>query len=161
MAKLSFNVADAGDLTQNTREILPAGDYTMQIVQSDLRDTKAGDGQYIWLELEVMGPKYAGSRFWERLNLFNKSEATVKIAKKTLGNICNAVGVSVFEDTEQLHFKPMKVTITHKENKMGGLDARAAYYPLNGATPAAAAPQAAPVATASAAAPKPWERHKK
>lgn len=162
MAKISFNIAEAGELNDSAPEILPVGDYTMQITQSDLRDTKAGDGQYIWLELEILGPKYAGRRYWERLNLFNKNETAVRIAKKALGAICNAAGVSAFEDTEQLHFKPMKVVITHKENKQGKLETRADYYPLSGAAPKTAAPATAvPVAPAQAAAPKPWERHKK
>ena len=161
MAKISFNIAEAGELKDSAPEILPVGDYTMQITQSDLRDTKAGDGQYIWLELEILGPKYVGRRYWERLNLFNKNETAVRIAKKALGAICNAVGVSAFEDTEQLHLKPMKVVITHKENKQGKLETRADYYPLNAQTPTAA-PVSAPTAAApSAGAPKPWERHKK
>ena len=161
MAKISFNIAEAGDLGDSAPEILPVGDYTMQVIQSDLRDTKAGDGQYIWLELEILGPKYAGRRYWERLNLFNKNETAVRIAKKALGSICNATGVAAFEDTEQLHFKPMKVVITHKENKQGKLETRADYYPLSGAAVATAAPAPAPVAAATGAAPKPWERHKK
>lgn len=162
MAKISFNIAEAGELNDSAPEMLPVGDYTMQITQSELRDTKAGDGQYIWLELEILGPKYVGRRYWERLNLFNKNETAVRIAKKTLGAICNAVGVSAFEDTEQLHLKPLKVTITHKENKQGKLETRADYYPLNAQTQKAAPAQAsAPAAPAGAAAPKPWERHKK
>lgn len=163
MAKISFNIAEAGELNDTAPEMLPVGDYTMQITQSDLRDTKAGDGQYIWLELEILGPKYAGRRYWERLNLFNKNDTAVRIAKKALGAICNAVGVAAFEDTEQLHLKPMKVVITHKENKQGKLETRADYYPLNGgATKAATTTTAtAPAAPASAGAPKPWERHKK
>lgn len=162
MAKVSFNIADAGEINDSAPEMLPVGDYTMQVTQSDLRDTKAGDGQYIWLELEILGPKYAGRRYWERLNLFNKNETAVRIAKKTLGAICNAVGVAAFEDTEQLHLKPMKVVITHKENKQGKLETRADYYPLNAQPQKAASPASAPAPAAPAAgAPKPWERHKK
>lgn len=162
MAKITFNIAEAGELNDSAPEILPVGDYTMQITQSDLRDTKAGDGQYIWLELEILGPKYVGRRYWERVNLFNKNETAVRIAKKTLGSICKAVGVAEFQDTEQLHFKPMKVVVKHKENKQGVLETRADYYPLNAQLQQAAAPASAPAPAAPAAvASKPWERHKK
>lgn len=161
MAKINFNIADAGDLGQGTREILPVGDYTMQVVKSELRDTKAGDGQYLELEFEVLGPRFTGRRYWERLNLFNKNDTAVKIAKKVLGNICAAVGVNELQDTEQLHFKPLKVNITHKENKMGALEARAAFSSASGAAPVAAAPAATAAPAAQAGGPKPWERHKK
>lgn len=161
MAKVTFNIAEAGELNDTAPEMLPVGDYTMQITQSDLRDTKAGDGQYIWLELEILGPKYAGRRYWERLNLFNKNDTAVRIAKKTLGSICKAVGIAEFQDTDQLHFKPMKVAITHKENKQGKLETRADYYSLS-AQPQASASASTPAPAAPAAgAPKPWERHKK
>ena len=159
MAKLNLNPADFENISDGAPEILPVGDYTMQIVQSDLRDTKAGDGQYLWLELEILGPKYVGRKYWERVNLFNKNETTVKIARKTLSNICAALGFSALpDDSDQLHFKPLKVVITHKENKMGNLETRAAYYPTGASTPSA---PAAPTPAQTGAAPKPWERHKK
>jgi hypothetical protein len=130
----------------------------MQIVQSEMRETKAGDGSYLWLEFEILGPKYAGRKFWDRLNLFNKNEVTVKVARKQLSAICSAMNFSNLpSDSEQLHLKPIKVVITHKENKQGNLEARASYQSSSGgaAAPAPSAP-AAPAATA-----KPWERHKK
>lgn len=159
MAKLNLNPSDFETGNDSAPEILPAGEYQMQIIQSEMRETKAGDGQYLWLEFEILGPKYTGRKFWERLNLLNKNEVTMKVAKKQLSAICSAISLSSFpNDSEQLHFKPIKVAITHKENKQGNLEARPTYLPLNGgaAAPAPAAASAAPSATA-----KPWERHKK
>jgi hypothetical protein len=60
-------------------------------------------------------------------------------------------------DSVQLHNKPLKVVITHKENKQGKLEVRPAYYGVNAPV---ATETAAPAAPAGAA-PKPWERHKK
>ena len=159
MAKLNLNPSDFETGNDSAPEILPAGEYQMQIIQSEMRETKAGDGQYLWLEFEILGPKYAGRKFWERLNLINKNEIAAKVAKKQLSAISFAVGLNGFpNDSEQLHFKPLKVAITHKENKQGNLEARPTYLSLNGgaAAPAPAAASAAPSATA-----KPWERHKK
>ena len=158
MAQLNLNPKDFEGINDSAPEILPVGEYQMQIIQSELRDTKAGDGQYLWLEFEILGPKYAGRKFWDRLNLFNKNEVAVKVAKKQLIAICSAMNFSSLpSDSEQLHFKPIKVVITHKENKQGNIEARPAYQSLSGgaAAPAPSAP-AAPAATA-----KPWERHKK
>jgi len=156
MAHLNLNPDDFNNLD----DILPAGEYQMQIVDSALRDTKAGNGQYLWLEFLVLGPNYAGSKFWERLNLFNPNETTVKVARKQLSNICAALKFdNLPNDSVQLHNKPLRVVITHKENKLGGLDARAAYHPLNdSANAAVAAPRAAAPSSAPA---KPWEKHRK
>jgi len=158
MALLNLNPADFENISDGTPEILPVGEYQMHIINSELRDTKMGDGQYLWLEFEILGPKYVGRKFWDRLNLFNKNETAVKIARKTLSNICSALNFSSLpNDSVQLHNKALKVVITHKENKQGKLEVRPAYYGVNAPV---ATETAAPAAPAGAA-PKPWERHKK
>ena len=91
MAQLNFNAAEIPTSTGDY-EPLPAGEYTMQIVDSDMRSTKAGDGQYLFLELNVLGPSHVGRKFFERLNLFNKNPKTVEIANRQLADICRAVG---------------------------------------------------------------------
>lgn len=157
MALLNLNPADFDNISEGAPEILPAGEYQMQIVDSEMRATKAGDGQYLWLEFSILGPKYAGRKFWERLNLFNKNEVAVKVARKQLANICAALNFqNLPTDSVQLHNKPLKVVITHKENKQGGLEPRPVYMALDAATPAPTATAAPAAATA-----KPWERHKK
>lgn len=159
MALLNLNPADFQNIADDTQQILPVGEYQMHIINSELRDTKASDGQYLWLEFEILGPKFSGRKFWDRLNLFNKNETAVKIARKQLASICSALNfASLPNDSVQLHNKPMKVVITHKENKQGNLETRAGYYGLNAPVTAEAAPAAAPAAASSA---KPWERHKK
>jgi hypothetical protein len=159
MALLNLNPADFQNIADDTQQILPVGEYQMHIINSELRDTKASDGQYLWLEFEILGPKFSGRKFWDRLNLFNKNETAVKIARKQLASICSALNfASLPNDSVQLHNKPMKVVITHKENKQGNLETRAGYYGLNAPVAAEAAPAAAPAAASSA---KPWERHKK
>ena len=163
MAKLDINPENFKNLPPSSDEVLPAGDYKMQVVQSELRSTKAGDGQYLWLEFEILGPNFAGRRFWDRLNLFNKNEQAVKIANQQLMAISNAVGMSFPPgDSEELHFKPIKVVIKHKDNKQGNVEARPHYYGL-GTNTASSAPVRAvtPAAEHAAPAAKPWERHKK
>lgn len=159
MALLNLNPADFQNIADDTQQILPVGEYQMHIINSELRDTKAGDGQYLWLEFEILGPKYVGRKFWDRLNLFNKNETAVKIARKQLASICAALNfASLPNDSVQLHNRPMKVVVTHKENKQGNLEVRANYYGLNAPVAAEPTATAAPAAATSA---KPWERHKK
>jgi hypothetical protein len=38
-------------------ELLPAGDYVVQIVESEMRPTRAGNGEFLWLMMDVLeGP---------------------------------------------------------------------------------------------------------
>ena len=94
MAKLNLNPADFQNL-EAPREysILPAGEYQMQIVQSDIRATQSGTGHYLWLEFDILkGPAPDGQRkFWDRLNIDNPNEQTKKIANQALLAISNAV----------------------------------------------------------------------
>jgi len=162
MAILNFSAnAFEGVEAPQENTILPAGEYTMQIVQSELRITKAGTGQYLWLEFDVLsGPSAPGRKFWERLNIENPNEQTKKIALSQLLAICKAAGFAFPpSDSQELHFKPIKVVIKHKENKQGALEARPGYYALSDTPKAAVA--TAPATAPAGAAPKPWERHKK
>ena len=57
MAKLG-GTFDATRVEPNAPlEALPPGDYKVQILQSEMRVTKAGTGQMLWLDMEVLeGP---------------------------------------------------------------------------------------------------------
>lgn len=156
MAKLNFNASEVAP-QQSGYEPRPAGEYTMQVVNSDMRTTKSGTGQYLWLEFDILSGPVRG-KYFERLNLFNDNAKAVEIANRQLSAICNAIGLMTLQDSEQLHMKPLKVVLKVSESKDGSLQNTAKYLPLN-AAPAAAAP--APAAAAPASAAKPWERHKK
>ena len=161
------------------RELLPPGRYTAQIVQSEMRPTKAGDGQMLWLELDVLDGPYQGRKLWDQLNLVNRNQQTVEIAQRTLSAICHAVGQIQVSDSEQLHFRPMAVNLAvevddrdkalapelqRKRNKVKGYGPVAAgAQPVRPAPAVAAArpPAPAPAPTrpvAAAAATPPWRR---
>ncbi|GGC63861.1 hypothetical protein GCM10011504_47590 [Siccirubricoccus deserti] len=158
-------------------ELLPPGKYAVQIVQSEMRPTKAGTGQMLWLEMDVVEGPHQGRKIWDQLNLVNPNQQTVEIAQRTLSAICHAVGQLQVSDSEQLHLRPMLITLAvepdkrdehlppeerRKQNRVKG------YAPLGNApgprtapaaaaVPRASAPPPRPTATASAATP-PWRR---
>jgi len=153
MAKLSFNVTEVPQQTSGN-EPKPAGTYVMQVVNSDMRTTKSGTGQYLWLEFEILdGP--AKGRYWDRLNIINDNAKAVEIANRQLSAICHALGFVTLDDSEKLHYKPLRVQLKVKEGKDGSLQNEAKYLPLEGS--ATSAPAAAPAPAAPA---KPWERKK-
>lgn len=67
MAQMTFDASSISPA--EPMEPLPAGRYQAQIVESEMRPTKAGDGQYLWLGFDVLDGPHKGRKFWERLNL--------------------------------------------------------------------------------------------
>jgi hypothetical protein len=152
-----------------TYQILPAGQYVAQIVSSEMRPTKDGQGQYLWLEIDVIEGEHAGRRLFDRLNLVNANAQTVEIAQRTLSAICHATGRMQVQDSEELHLIPMIADVTVQPPKNGyGESNKIRYRPIE--QPAAQArgtrnlrPQATPPAeppkpAAAGFASAPWKR---
>jgi len=149
----AFNAADV-DPTQ-TFDPIPAGKYPMTFVESEMKPTKGGDGQYLQLVVEVLDGEYKGRKVWERLNLVNKNPTAVEIAQRTLSAICRATGVMNPADSVQLHGKPFlgRVKFVPADGQYDAKNEMGGYEPLAGGAPATQ-PAAARTAASKAAAPK-------
>lgn len=95
-------------------ELIPPGNYLCSIVNSEMLDTSNNNGQYLKLEFVVLEGQYANRHLWSNLNLVNSNPKTVEIAQKDLSAICHATGQLMVSDSEQLHNKPMIVTVKVK-----------------------------------------------
>ncbi|MBF0400243.1 MAG: DUF669 domain-containing protein [Magnetococcales bacterium] len=92
-------------------ETLPPGEYRVQIITSEMRATKAGTGQYLFMEMEVLDGAMVGKKLFDRLNLINPNRQAEEIAQRTLSAICHAVGRMQVSDSEELHFRPLVVKV--------------------------------------------------
>jgi hypothetical protein len=171
MAKLGGTFDATGVEPNAPLEALPAGDYKVQILQSEMRVTKAGTGQMLWLDMEVLEGPLKGRHVYDQLNLINPNPTAEEIAQRTLSAICHAVGKLQVADSEELHFQPLLVRVAVKPN---GYNEVKGYKPVkqtaaigasthvavpsrpapSSASPAAAQVRPAPAANASA----PWKR---
>ena len=144
MARFTFNSNDAPAMSAPSRGPLPPGIYEAIITKSDIKDTKAGTGQYIELEMQVIDGEHSGRRIWERLNVSNPNKQAEDIAKASLGAICVATGKLDMEDTEELHDIPFLVSLEidrkdpERNRVMGYSAAQVASAPAPAAKPAAA-----------------------
>ena len=159
--------------------MLPPGSYLGQIVESEMQLTKAGNGQYLRLVFEVLEGQYARRRIFDQLNLVNSNQRTVEIAQRQLSAICHAVGQMQVTDSEQLHLKPLVITLkvepagpdkhgVHREarNRVAGYSPAKQGTGATAAPPRPAAPAPHPAAAAppsatqppAAAATPPWRR---
>jgi hypothetical protein len=133
---------------------LPAGNYPAVLVFSEVRDTKAGTGQYLYMEMEVIEGQSKGRKIFDRLNIQNPNKVAEEIGKKQLVKLMNALGVPLdTADSAAMHGKPFSVKLKIEDDaQYGPSNSVAAYMPAAGASPAAAVPQAAAAPAAAPAA---------
>ncbi|MEG3640702.1 DUF669 domain-containing protein [Magnetococcus sp. PR-3] len=121
------------------QENLPPGDYRVQIINSEMRVTKAGTGQYLWLEMDVLEGVHAGRKVYDRLNLINPNNQAVEISQRALSAICHALGRMQVQDSEDLHFQPLIAKVSVGKS---GYNEVKGYKPVGGAP--TAQPQTVP-----------------
>jgi len=132
LLKNTFQTEEVEDVSF---EPIPAGEYTARVTKSDIKTTRAGNGEYIALQVEIMdeGP-YNGRIIFENFNIVNPNEQAVKIARSSLKQLCSAVGITDLEDTAELHGTPFRarVKITPARDGYDASNAIAKYMSLDG-----------------------------
>lgn len=151
---------------------IPSGEYLAHIIDSDMKATKSGTGQYLELTYEVIDGPYKGRKVWTRLNLHNPNAKAVEIAQRDLSAICHATGQLQVQDSQQLHYKPHVIRVEYVEadgdrrqragNEVKAYKRAEGYAPTITPGPQAPSPQGAlgdlalRQAAANPAAPPPW-----
>jgi len=133
---------------------IPEGKYLAKITESEMKTTKAGDGEMLQFVFTVIDGKHKGAKVWARLNLKNKNDVAVKIAMSELSAICRSVGVMTPKDSVELHEIPLSIHVVCKKmdsgkitNEIKGYEKREAQaMPAPGAT---MAPGASPRTSAA------------
>ena len=92
-------------------ELLPPGDYVAQIVESEMRPTRNGNGEFLSIAMDILEGPLQGRKAFDQLNLINPNPTTVEMAQRTLSAICHATGELHVSDSEDLHFKPMTIRV--------------------------------------------------
>jgi hypothetical protein len=145
---------DASKVEPNDFGVIPAGDYEACIVNSEMKATKDGTGQYLNLEIQIVGGQYQNRKLFEKLNLVNKNDTAVTIAKGTLSAICRAVNVLTPNDSSELHNKTFRISLTTKKSDYSGeMENRIKSFKPRSAGPVVAAGETVSATTTSKA---PW-----
>lgn len=173
MAHFSFDTSTV-EKRENNFELLPARNYIMQVIDSQIVPLKPKDGNpsagdALKLTCEVLEEGYKGRRIWVNLNIRHTNSQTEQIAQQHLRKLCEAVGIARMSDTAELHNKPFEGVVKIRVSKNPQYQDQnevVAYKALNGAAPAPGfrAPaansggSAAPAAAGGSA--PPWQRGK-
>ena len=110
----NFNAAEVQPMTEMVA--LPNGEYLMAITASEMKPTKDGNGEYLFLTFTVVDAKleeHKHRKVFVRLNLVNNNSVAVDIAKRELSAICHAIGRLNIADSQDLHDRPMTCKVQH------------------------------------------------
>ena len=147
----AFRVADVPD-----ESLIPTGWYSACIVRSNVRELKSGDGQRLVLTYALQDGPYANRRVDAGFNIDHPNPKVVEISQKELAKVLHACGLSVIQDTLELHDRPHQIHIgvetyqSREQNRITDWRPLAPAVVPNAATaPAPARP--APAAPATAA----------
>lgn len=138
-------------------DLLPAGWYTAIITDAEVKDTKAGNGQYIKIRYDITGPSSQGRVVFGNLNIKNLNTKAEEIGRQQLGDIMRALGLAAVSDTDQLingHLT-IKVDVRPGSGDYGPQNEVKGWKSSTGSMPPQLA--AAPVAASGKAAP-PWAK---
>lgn len=91
---------------------LPKGDYTAIISNSEMVAYKSGNGQYLKLTYEIVDGDKKGRKVFDNMNISHPtSQKAVEIAWSQMGKIMDAVGLVNIQDSNELHNKPINISV--------------------------------------------------
>jgi len=147
--------ADAMPVSEKSYEPLPAGWYTASITAAELKNTKAGTGQYIAIRYDIIGPTHQGRIVFGNLNIRNPNATAEGIGRQQLGEIMRAIGIAKVADTDELIGGQLSIKIAIKVSEQyGDQNEVKAFKAIAGSTPPAPVAKAA----ASGKAAPPWQK---
>jgi hypothetical protein len=150
MASLNF---DASTVQPNDSfSPIPAGSYIAQVTDSSIKPTKSGSGTILNITWTILDGKFANRKVFDRINIANQNPEAEKIGQRQLSSICHAAGVLKLQDSNQLHGKPVKITVKIRQDAQYGDSNEVKAYESAGAMPAASVGSAAPAANST----PPW-----
>jgi hypothetical protein len=137
---------------------LPAGLYTVEITNAEVKDLASGNGTGLKLEFTVIDPEqHARRKVWQNLNIKHTNDQAQQISQAQLSALCRAIGINgVLDDTDDLFQRMVRVrTKVRAAQGNYGPQAEVIGYEPAGAGAPPVQRQAAPASTGAAA---PWKR---
>ncbi len=144
--------ADALPVSDRNFEPLPAGWYTCVVNGAEIKNTKAGTGQYIAVRYDITGPSHQGRVVFGNLNIKNPNPKAEEIGRQQLGELMRAIGLPTVQDTDQLIGGQLQIKLEVRESEQYGASNDVKAFKSNGSAPPSAS-KAAPTSTKAA---PPW-----
>jgi len=94
------------------KNLLPAGWMDGYIESAEIRDTKSGTGQYIYIAWRTLDGQHL---VHDHINIKNDNPVAVGIGLHILSTIARALGMESIDDTEQLNGREIAVRLAIEE----------------------------------------------
>jgi len=94
------------------KNLLPAGWMDGYIELAEIRDTRSGTGQYIYIAWRTLDGQHL---VHDHINIKNDNPMAVDIGLRTLGTIARALDMESIDDTEQLNGREIAVRLAIEE----------------------------------------------
>lgn len=93
-------------------DTLPVGWYVAQVVDAEVRPTRAPGGMFIAATFEILHPEFAaGRKVWANYNVQNANAQAVEIGMNELAALSISAGVPQFNDVQQLQMRPLHIKL--------------------------------------------------
>ena len=161
MALLGNSFASAFQAAEATvsYQPIPDGDYNLRVSDAEMKATRSG-GSMLTLSIEVLGPSYAGRKFFQNYNIRCSSARAESIGIQQLKMLWQASGGDgTPTDTEQFVGRVFRAKVgieESKDDRYGPQNRIRRYYPQTATTPIMSAP-IPEAASDPASTLKPWE----
>lgn len=110
------------------REPFAGGDYKLELTETDVVPTNAGDGKLFKYTAKVIEGEFTGRVVWGQINLQNKSAQAQEIGQREFSSLRHATGVLDPQDTTDLQFKAFMAKVVIEPEKT---DKGKTYAPRN------------------------------
>lgn len=118
MALINFDATTVEPST--SKDPIPEGKYVAIIVESAMKPTKTGNGQFLELVYQIVDGEHKGRKLWSRHNLQHPTAQAVTIARMELSAICRSAGIMTPKDSAELHNLPLTITVKCKKREDNG-----------------------------------------
>ena len=81
---------------------LPAGWYMVRIADAEIKQTKAGNGSYVSVRYDVLGPTHQGRVVYGNITISNPSRKAEEIGEQQMAALRSSIGLARITDTDQL-----------------------------------------------------------
>ena len=96
-------------------EMVPEGDYQLQIVEADVKANSKNTGQLLEFTAEIVDGDFARRKVIERLNIVHTNPTAQKIGQEQLSALLKAMEFDgVLTDSDDLLWKPFWAALKHE-----------------------------------------------
>jgi len=147
MAKFGFDLDEVEVDAQQDYRPFPKGNYKLQAVEAEEKETAKRNGTYIKVKFEVVSGEHTGRLLWENFNVNNPSEVAQRIGRQQLVAWATACNKPDATDTDVLIGKTFEASVDIEKGTGGYEDSNKikGYLRSDAYDNIAKVPKAAPV----------------